>query len=208
VRGGLAVLILALAAHAALALVACEAAQSPTTPAPTFASAPAAPSAATSPAPRPTPGASRPALRIDPALLALLPTEIAGFPVERSTDVEEADAADPTIPAEVDRLSAAFVHNDDLSNWAVATVVQIRPGVLSDAFLRSWRQSFDEGACEPAGGVTGTASTTIAGHQVDIGRCVEGVNTYHVRLPDDRIVSITSVGPERYGEQLVAGLSV
>jgi hypothetical protein len=154
----------------------------------------------------PSAAATRGPLRLDPALLALLPTDIAGFPVERSHEVEAADAADPTIPAEVDGLAAAFVHDDDLSNWAVATVVELRPGVLSDAFVRSWRQSFDEGACEPAGGVTGTASTTIGGRPVEIGRCVEGVNTYHVVLPGDRIVSITAVGPERFGEQLIAGL--
>jgi hypothetical protein len=197
-------------AVAALALVlvlgACDSAATATvSPSAAGQSAPA-PSAVATSAPRPTPAASRTPLRLDPALLELLPADVGGFPVERSFEVEEADAADPTIPGEVDALAAAFVHDDDLANWAVVTVVELKPGVLSDAFARSWRQSFDEGACEPAGGVTGTASTTIAGREVEIGRCVEGVNTYHVLLPADRIVSITAVGPERFGERVVAGL--
>ena len=198
-----------LAVGLALAAAACDSA-STTTPAPTqptasqAASQPATGAATAVPSSAPM---TRAPLGLDPALLEVLPADIAGFPVERSPDVEAADAADPTIPAEVDGLAAAFVHDDDLANWAVVTVVELQPGVLSDGFLRSWRQSFDEGACEPAGGVTGTASSTIGGREVEIGRCVEGVNTYHVRLSGDRIVSITAVGPERYGEQLVAGIT-
>ena len=179
----------------------------PITPSPgssAEASAPLGTPAATASAPAATRSS---ALRIDPTLLDLLPREVDGHEVAESPEVEAADAADPTIPREVDALAAAFVHDDALNNWAVATVVQLRPGVLSDGFYASWRRTWDEGACEPAGGVTGSASSTIGGRPVEIGRCAGGVNTYHVRLGGDRLVSITAFGDGRYGEQLLANLT-
>ena len=178
----------------------------PTTAGPTAslavasASAPAAPPATASPA------ASRTAVAVDPALLAALPAEVDGHLVEESVEVEAANAADPSIPAEIRTLAAAFVHDDGMTNWAVATVVALHDGVLGDAFYRSWRDTFDAGACEPAGGVTGSANATIGGRSVDIGRCAGGVNTYHAMLSGDRLVSVTAVGDLRYGELLMAGL--
>jgi len=152
------------------------------------------------------PTVSRAAVLLDPALLRVLPAEVDGHPVEESVEVEEANVAAPAMPAEIRSLAAAFVHDDGMTNWAVATVVLLHAGVLGDAFHRSWRDSFDTGACEPAGGVTGTASTTIGGRPVDIGRCAGGVHTYHARLSGDRLVSVTAVGDLRFGELLMAGL--
>ena len=156
------------------------------------------------PSATPVPTISAP-IEIDPGLLAILPAEIDGQPVDESPEVEEADAEDPTLVG-VARLAAAFVHDDNAANWAVVTVAAIQPNVLTDAYFRSWRDSFDAGACEPAGGVTGTAIAPIGGRDVNIGRCAGGVNTYHVRLDEDRIVSVTAFGDKRYGELVMGGL--
>ena len=93
---------------------------------------------------------------------------------------------------------------DDL---AVVSVVQLRPGAYDDAWFRSWRDTYDAAACEAAGGVQGNAEAVIAEHDTFIGTCAQGAFTYHVHLEDpDRLVSITSVGDRRLGEQVVAGL--
>ena len=95
---------------------------------------------------------------------------------------------------------------DDL---AIVNVVRLRPGLFDDGWFRSWRTTYDDGACQVAGGVApGGAETTIGDHATHIGSCVGGVHTYHVHLEDpDRVVSITATGEGRFGEQVVAGLT-
>jgi len=157
------------------------------------------------PAPSALIGTPSVSISIDPALLGALPPEIDGHPLDESPEVEQADVEDPTLVG-VERLAAAFVHDDNAENWAVVTVVALFRGHLTDEYYRSWRDTFDTGACEPAGGVTGSAVAPIGGREVNVGRCAGGVNTYHVRLPGDRIVSVTSFGPKRYGELVMSGL--
>ena len=84
-----------------------------------------------------------------------------------------------------------------------------RPGVFDDGWFRSWRSTYDEGACQVAGGVSpGAAESVIAEHETHIGTCEGGVHTYHVHLADpDRVISITAVGEGRFGERVVAGLT-
>ncbi len=88
-------------------------------------------------------------------------------------------------------------------------VVRLRPGVFGDAWFRSWRDTYDTGACEIAGGVApGAAVSDISGRETHIGSCQGGVHTYHVHLASpDRIVSITAAGEGRFGERVVAGLT-
>lgn len=189
-----------------LATAACKGSSPPASH--SLAAASSAPPASSTTPSAPTVVPSRAAaVAIEPGLLGVLPRAIDGHPVEESPEVEAANAADPTIPDEVRAMAAAFVHDDELSNWAVVTVVALRSGVLDDAFYRSWRATFDVGACEPAGGVTGSAAAPIGDRMVDIGRCAGGVNTYHARLAGDRLISITAVGEGRYGELVMAGLS-
>ena len=79
--------------------------------------------------------------------------------------------------------------------------------MYSDDYYRSWRETFDQGACSQAGGVAGSAETTIAGHTSFIGHCTGGVLTYHAYLASgDVIVSVTSLGDRRLGERIVEGL--
>jgi hypothetical protein len=93
-------------------------------------------------------------------------------------------------------------------NLAIVSVVRVRPGVFDDAWFRSWRSTYDVGACEIAGGVEpGGAVSEIGAHETHIGSCTGGVHTYHVHLPSpDRVVSITAAGEGRFGERVVAGL--
>jgi hypothetical protein len=142
---------------------------------------------------------------IDPSLLEILPASVAGLPVAAVPDPSGAD--DPGLVETVDRMVQAVVVDPASDAFAYASVIVLRPGVYDEAFFRSWRDSFDEGACSQAGGVTGHAEATIGGRTAFIGRCDGGVLTYHVRLDDrDAIVSVSALGDSRLGEQLVAGL--
>ena len=150
---------------------------------------------------------------VDPTLLELLPEAIDGVPV--TADVESAAdiAAEGSIAPFVSAiaLATAFgpVATEGLSDYAVVTVARLRPGTFSDLFFRGWRDTFDAGVCEQAGGVeTGSAETEIGGHRTFVGSCVGGVHTYHLYLAaSDAIVSMQGVGPGRFAERIVAGIT-
>jgi hypothetical protein len=89
---------------------------------------------------------------------------------------------------------------------AIATVVQLRPGVNGDAFYKGWRADYDKSACEAAGGVASHAQRVIGSHTVDVTTCGEGVRLYHTRLRGDRLVSITAAGDRKFGDLVMAAL--
>ena len=91
-------------------------------------------------------------------------------------------------------------------NFAVSTVIQLRPGVFSDQFYQGWRDAYDRAACEPAGGVASHVQQLIGPHTVDVTVCGGGARTYHTHLAGDRLVSITAVGDRKLGDLVMAGL--
>jgi hypothetical protein len=149
---------------------------------------------------------------IDPSLLALLPEAVAGVPLRP----DEATAADiarvPSIERFVSGLAIAAAFgppaSDGIVDYVVVTVARLKPGSFGELFYRGWRDTFDEGVCEQAGGVDGHAEAEIAGRQTFIGTCAGGVHTYHVYLSDqDVIVSLQGAGDGRFGERVVEGLT-
>jgi hypothetical protein len=147
---------------------------------------------------------------VDETLIDLLPVEVDGIRLVDDPATAGSIASDPDLAANVSAIAVAFAIapgesvTDDL---AVVSVVKLRPGVFDEAFFRSWRDSYDAAACEAAGGTSGNAEADIAGRHTFIGSCAAGAHTYHVYLEGPSvIVSITSVGERRLGEQVVAGL--
>ena len=144
-----------------------------------------------------SPGASGPTTVVDPALLGHLPASVAGFPLAPDPATAATVAADPTLAANAEAIAMAIVvapggsNGDDL---AVASVVKLRPGVDNPIFRAIFRAAYDRVACEQAGGVAGSESTTIAGRDVLVGSCTGGATTYHVHLADGLMVSVTSLG--------------
>ncbi len=195
-RGVVALLALALAGGCA----------GPSTPSgsgsvPGSAIAPPAPASATPVSATPAAPAS-----IDPGLLALLPAAVDGRPIVETTDAESAGASDPSIAAAAARLAMGYVESASGADWAIMSVVALRPGAWSEAFFRDWRDTYDAGVCGSHGGVGGNASATIAGRVVYITTCGP-IRTYHVHLPGhDVVVSVAAVGDGRYGERVMAGL--
>ncbi len=150
-------------------------------------------------------GSASGSVAIDQTLLGVLPTTISGLPV--AAIAKPAGTDDPLLAETVERMAQAFVIDPATNDFAYTSVMALRPGVFDPSYFRSWRDSFDEGACSQSGGVTGHAETTIAGRTVYIGTCEGGVSTYHVRLDaPNEIVSISAFGEQRLGEQLLAAL--
>jgi hypothetical protein len=170
-----------------------------------------APTTEGSPSPASTPDATAAprATSVDASLLTLLPDAIEGIVVRPDPETAADIARDPALARDAAGLAVALViaPNEVDSEIAVATVVRLRPDVFDEAFFTAWRETYDEGACAQAGGVTGRAVTGVEGHMTHIGTCQGGARTYHVHLPGpDVLVSITALGQRRLGEKLVAAL--
>lgn len=195
----------------ALALVACTPNTAPTalaqpTPTPTPSAAPVASPSALSTA---SPAA---AVEVDPTLLELLPAEIDGQALRPDAETAAGIAGTADLAPDIEARAVGLYIAPGASNaddFAIVNVVRLRPGVFSDSWFRDWRETYDEAACEIAGGVApGVAQTQIGDHETYIGTCQAGVHTYHVHLASpDRVISITSLGTARFGERVVAGLT-
>ncbi len=142
---------------------------------------------------------------IDQTLLDLLPATVNGVALEPVPDPQGAD--DPALVDSVDRLAQAILVDPASSDFVVISVIALRPGVFDQAYFRSWRDSFDEGACSQSDRLAGHAQAVMGGRTVFIGRCNGGVTTYHVWLAShNAIVSISELLDTRLGEQIVARL--
>jgi hypothetical protein len=173
---------------------------------PTAPSAPPTRTAASQP-PAPSPSAS--AIVVDPDLLRILPDQVDGVPIEPAPETAASLVRDRELGSNASALMVGMAiapgasGRDDL---AVATVVQLRPGVFDDAFFTGWRAAYDEAACAQAGGIGDHDRRTIGAHPVDVTMCTGAAQTYHVHLDGDVIVSITAAGDRRFGELVLAGL--
>jgi hypothetical protein len=152
---------------------------------------------------------------VDPSLLDVLPDEVEGQPLRPDAETAADIAVNSDLAPDIEAIGLALYIQpgtdspDNPDDLAIVSIVRTRPGVFGDAWFRSWRSTYDVGACEIAGGVEpGTAVSEIGGHETHIGSCSGGVHTYHVHLPSpDRVVSITAAGEGRFGERVVAGLT-
>jgi hypothetical protein len=124
----------------------------------------------------------------DPSLLSLLPATIAGQAVVRDPQAFTDALADPGFVQNIETASfGVVVSGNDLVSGVVARPVA---GAWSERWFGDWRGSYDEGACA-----------------VYVGTCAGGLRTYHAWIASrGLLVSAISVGDNRFGEQLMAGL--
>ncbi len=146
-------------------------------------------------------------IAIDASLLDILPALVGGLAPQRDPSIDASAFADPGV-ANVATAGATTLFIDPTSGqFAYVAVVRLIGGAISDGQFRAWRDSFDAGACSQAGGVSGHAQASIGGRQTYIGTCAGGVRTYHTLVPErGLLVSISSLGDRRLGEQVLAGL--
>ncbi len=181
----------------------------PADPTPTPTASPVPTPTAAAPSASGSPAASGNVVVVDPALLGHLPAAVDGLPLAPDPTTAATVAADPTLAANAEAIAMAIVvapggsNGDDL---AVASVVKLRPGVDNPIFREIFRAAYDQVACAQAGGTAGSEARTIAGRDVLVGTCQGGATTYHVHLGDGLLVSVTSLGSRRLGEQIVTDL--
>jgi hypothetical protein len=147
------------------------------------------------------------AVVIDPSLLGVLPPDVYGIAITESPEGEAAAAGSSQLSLVATGFASGLAADPGGGDWAFAVVVSLRPGAMSDAAFRDWRDSYDQGACAQAGGVGGHAEAQLGGRTAYITTCGGGLHTYHVWLPaQQRLVSVSAVGQRRFGERLVAGI--
>jgi hypothetical protein len=175
-------------------------------PSPTGSLAPPATAEGPSPSAAPSGGA----VQVDAALLAFVPAAVDGVPLTFDPETSATIAADQSVAPDAASLAVALAivpgtsAADDL---AVVSVVRLRDPAKDETWFRDWRDTYDQAACGPAGGLVGNAEAEIGGGTVYIGSCAGGVRTYHTRLAAAGIVvSITALGSRRLGEKVMAGL--
>lgn len=143
----------------------------------------------------------------------MLPAAIDGVALEPDAATAAQIAGDPSLAGSAQAIAVALAISPGTSSsgddLAIVSVIRLRPGVFSDAWYQAWRATYDEGACEVAGGVSGSPSqVSIAGRTAYVGTCAGDARTYHVHLADPTvIVSITAAGGRRFGELVVAALA-
>jgi hypothetical protein len=145
-------------------------------------------------------------LVVDPALLAILPARVAGVTLAPSPDSASELTADPSLQDSASAIAVGAAIDPAGSDLAVASVIQLRPGVYSDTFFADWRTTYDAAACDPAGGVKSHVRQILGSYTAEVTTCAQGARTYHVLLPGDIIVSVTAVGDRKFGDLVIAAL--
>lgn len=167
-------------------------------------------SVAAAPTPRVVVGAaSSQPIVVDGGLLSILPARVDGVDMQFAAETAAAMMGDPELGRSASAIVVGLVVSPGDSrgeDLAISTVVQLRPGVFSDAFYRDWRGAYDEAACAQAGGVASHVQQVIGAHTVEVAACSGGARTYHTHLKGDLLVSITTIGDRRFGDLVMAGL--
>ena len=147
---------------------------------------------------------------VEPSLLDVAPAEVEGFPLTFDPTTSAELAASPDLAGDAEAIAIGLAIDPGtagVEDFVIVNVVRLRDEVFSDEWFRDWRDSYDAGACDAAGGIRGNAEAEIDGRTVFIGSCEGGVLTYHVRLDDaDLVVSMHGLGPRRFGEQVAGDL--
>ncbi len=159
------------------------------------------------------PSATAATIEVRPALLGHLPPTVLG--VERRDDPTTATqiASDVALSASIDAIAVSLyvapLASDGETDYAVATVVHVRPGTFDEGWFRDWRDSFDAGVCAQAGGVaTGRSEIPVDGRTVHRSTCVGAVVIHHVHLASpDVVVSVQGAGPADLGRSIVDELA-
>jgi hypothetical protein len=141
----------------------------------------------------------------DESLLAVLPQAIDGTPVQLEHLAFEEARTQPDFAASIG--SAVFFVVPGPDDLVSGLVARPRDGVDTDAWYRDWRETYDEGACAQADGVSGRAEAVLDGRPVSITTCGGGMRVYHVWVREQGVVvSLIALGDSRWGERLMASL--
>ena len=146
---------------------------------------------------------------VDPRLLAILPASIDGIVMQPEPETAARTTVDPALGRSASAIAVGGFFapgNSGSDDLAVASVVQLRPGIFDDAFYATWRADYDTAACAPAGGIASHARQQIGANAVEVTVCAGGARTYQTHLAGDVLVSVTAVGARSFGQRVMGGL--
>ena len=92
---------------------------------------------------------------VDPDLLDLLPAELDGAPFVEAPDAEALATSDAALARVAERLAVGYLAPEGTTEWAIASIVALRPIPFTEAAERSWRDTYDAEACSELGGAAG-----------------------------------------------------
>ena len=152
-----------------------------------------------------------PGVTVDPGLLEVFPAEVDGVTLEPDPATATAIAGDPLLVDAALSIAVTVAVGPGSSSsedFAVASVIRLRPDVYDEAFYQEWRDTYNEAACEVADGVESDTETKVGDRVVYEARCAGGAQTWHTYLADQGfLVSITGTGERHLGERIMAGLA-
>ncbi len=141
----------------------------------------------------------------DPTLLAVLPETVDGVEVKLEPQAFADAVTDPAFASSI--VAGAFFVAVDGPDLASGLVARPAPGRFSEEFFRDWRDTYNDGTCAQAGGVTANAEAELGGQAVYIATCAGGMRTYHAYIEQrGLVVSLFSLGDRGLGEELMADL--
>jgi hypothetical protein len=142
-------------------------------------------------------------LRIDPSLLARLPSSVDALPLTEDAASESGDLANADLANNFDTYAAAaigFVGDPDWLNVALGT---LKPSAQTADFYTSWVADYATGACSQADGVASNSEQNIGDWIVDVSTCSGGPVVYTLKLDGSTLLSMYGLGPKDLGRKLI-----
>ena len=161
-----------------------------------------------SPATPSTAAGSGSAVQPEPGLFAVIHGSSATLAFQYDAQTTAQVAADPALVHDVSALAIGLYTipgQQPVADFAIVSVLRLRDPSVGEEWFRQYRDTYDAAACAQAGGVERHSEADFGPNHAFIAGCAGGAFTLHVRLPVRGIVvSITTVGPGRLGQQIAA----
>ena len=185
-------------AVAAIALAACGGGV--VSPSPTYTAVPIGPTA------WPSGTTGQYGLRIDPSLLAKLPSHAGALPITEDAGSESIVLDDADAAKTLDRYAAASAGGIGDPDWLNIAVVHFKTESQNEDVYSNWVEQYAVGACSHAGGVSGSDRKEIGDYTVDISTCAGGITVYTLQRGDWIVVSMYEFGPKHIGRALITAI--
>jgi len=186
-------------AVAAIALAACGGGV--VSPSPTYTAVPIGPTA------WPSGTTGQYGLRIDPSLLAKLPSHAGALPITEDAGSESTVLDDANTANTLDRYVAASAGDILSPDWLEIAIGHFKPDSQNGDVYSAWVVQYAQGACsQVSGGVSGPDQQDIGNFIVDVSTCAGGITVYTFQRGDWVVVSMYEFGPKHIGRALIAAI--
>jgi len=186
-------------AVAAIALAACGGGV--VSPSPTYTAVPIGPTA------WPSGTTGQYGLRIDPSLLAKLPSHAGALPITEDAGSESTVLDDASVANTLDRYVAASAGDLGGADWLQIAIGHFKTDSQNGDVYSAWVDQYAKGACSQASGVSGTDQQDIGNFTVvDVSTCAGGITVYTFQRGDWVVVSMYEFGPKHIGRALIAAI--